>query len=172
LIRHHGVCASGLPVRIRAGSRRWSLLQEERMKSNIHEDFSGRQELRVSSDRGFGLVFTALFFLVAFWPLRKAGHIRLWAVVIAVLFLAAAFLRPAALHPLNRLWAQLSLLLSMIVNPVIMGLVFLAAITPLALVLRLLGKDLLRVRYDPGAASYWLQRQPPGPPPETMLQQF
>jgi len=142
------------------------------MKASINENFSEHQEVRVSSDRTFGLVFTAFFLLIGLWPLRKAGDVRWWAVAIGVVFLAAALRRPTVLHPLNRAWAQLSLLLARVVNPVVMGLLFFVVITPMALALRLLGKDPLRLRYDPVASSYWLHRKPPGPAPETMSNQF
>jgi hypothetical protein len=82
-------------------------------------------------------------------------------------------LRPAVLGPLNRWWLQLGLLLQQrLVTPVIMALLFFGTVTPIALVLRLLGKDLLRLRLDREADSYWIERRPPGPAPDTMRNQF
>jgi hypothetical protein len=118
------------------------------------------------------MVFTAFFLLLGLWPLRKGGPVRWWAVAIGLALVAIVLLRPAVLHPLNLAWAQLSLLLARVMNRVMVGLLFFVAITPLALILRLLGKDPLRLRFDPAASSYWLQRQPPGPAPETMANQF
>jgi hypothetical protein len=142
------------------------------MNVSIHENFTNRQKLQISTDRSFGMVFTVFFLLLGLWPLRKGGPVRWWWVALGVAFVAIALVRPAVLHPLNLAWAKLSLRLARIVNPVVMGLLFFLAITPVALMLRLLGKDSLRLRFDPAAGSYWLQRQPPGPAPETMSNQF
>jgi hypothetical protein len=142
------------------------------MKPRFHEDFSRRQKLQTSTDRSFGFVFTAFFLLLGTWPLRKGGPVRWWALALGLVLAAIVLVRPVVLHPLNLAWAQVALLLSRVVNPVVMGLLFFVAVTPIALVLRLLGKDPLRLRFDPAASSYWLPRRPPGPPPETMSNQF
>jgi hypothetical protein len=142
------------------------------MNVSIHEDFSNRHKLQISTDRSFGIVFTVFFLLLGIWPLRKGGPVRWSSVGLAVAFAAIVLVRPALLHPLNLAWAKLSLLLAKVVNPIVMGLLFFVAITPVALILRLLGKDPLRLRFDPAAGSYWLHRQPPGPAPETMSNQF
>ena len=118
------------------------------------------------------MVFIAVFLLLGLWPLRRGGPVRWWSVAIGLALVAIVLVRPAVLHPLNLAWAQLSLLLSRVMNPVVVGLVFFVAVTPLALILRLLGKDPLRLRFDPAASSYWLRRQPPGPAPESMSNQF
>ena len=118
------------------------------------------------------MVFIAVFLLLGLWPLRKGDPVRWWSVAIALALVGIVLVRPAVLHPLNLAWAQLSLLLSRVMNPMVVGLVFFVAVTPLALILRLLGKDPLRLRFDPAASSYWLRRQPPGPAPESMSNQF
>jgi hypothetical protein len=76
------------------------------------------------------------------------------------------------LRPFNRLWFRFGLLLSRVVNPLVMGLLFYFTVTPIGLIMRALGKDPLRLRFDRGARTYWIDRQPPGPEPETMRQQF
>jgi hypothetical protein len=81
-------------------------------------------------------------------------------------------LRPAVLHPLNLIWLKFGLLLHRVVNPVIMALLFFGTVLPTGLVMRMLGKDLLRLKHEPGAERYWIVRQPPGPAPETMKDQF
>jgi hypothetical protein len=91
---------------------------------------------------------------------------------VAALFLAAALLRPALLNPLNRLWLKFGLLLHRVVNPIVMGLLFYGTVWPTGLVMRALGKDLLRLKRQPEAHSYWIVRAPPGPAPETMKDQF
>ena len=79
---------------------------------------------------------------------------------------------PRVLAPLNRLWTRFGILLAKIVNPVVMAGVFFIAVTPIGLLMRLAGKDLLRLRYDSTAETYWIMRTPPGPPPDTMKNQF
>jgi hypothetical protein len=89
-----------------------------------------------------------------------------------VAFAAAALARPSLLAPLNRAWTRLGLLLFHVVNPVVMFLLYALAIVPVGAVMRLMRKDPLRLRFEPEAASYWLTREPPGPAPETMKDQF
>jgi hypothetical protein len=91
---------------------------------------------------------------------------------VAALFLLAALVRPQVLAPLNRGWTRFGLLLHKITNPVTLGLVFFLAVTPTALIMRAMGKDPLRRRLDPAARTYWIDRRPPGPQPETMKLQF
>jgi hypothetical protein len=137
-----------------------------------HEDFSRQEEIQGSSDRSFGLVMAAFFALVALWPLVGAHGPRWWAMAVAAAFGLAAWLRPAALAPLNTLWMKLGLLLSRVVTPVVLGLLFFVTVTPIALLMRLLGKDPLRLRRDPDATSYWITRSPPGPESSSMKNQF
>jgi hypothetical protein len=140
--------------------------------TSLPESFDRDEPVRGSSDRSFGVVFTALFLLVGLSPLWHGRGPRYWAIVIGVAFLAIALARPALLRPLNRLWTQFGLLLHKIVNPIVMGLLFFLILTPFGLVLRMLGKDPLRRHFDRAASSYWILRTPPGPPPGTMTQQF
>ena len=137
-----------------------------------HESFDRRGTVKSSSDRAFGIVFATLFLLVGVLPLFSGGGSRAWALAVAAMFVAAALLRPALLAPLNRLWTRFGLLLHKIVSPVVLGIMFFAVITPMAWIQRALGKDSLRLRFDREARSYWVDRQPPGPPPETLTNQF
>jgi predicted membrane metal-binding protein len=142
------------------------------MSASTHEDFSRKHEVKGGSDRSFGLVFAAFFAIIGLWPLVRHGEIRLWSLALAVAFLAVALAAPRLLALPNRLWIRFGLLLSRIVNPVIMGLVFFLAVTPTAAILKLTGKDPLRLRLDREAKSYWIERKPPGPAPDTMTHQF
>jgi hypothetical protein len=137
-----------------------------------HEELTRKHEIRGSSNRGFGLVWCAFFVLVALAPLRRHQPMRMWAFGVSAAFLAVAILRPALLAQLNRLWTQLGILLGKIVTPVVTALLFFLVFTPMGCLFRLLGKDPLRLAADPGAGSYWIERQPPGPAPETMTNQF
>jgi hypothetical protein len=96
----------------------------------------------------------------------------IWAVAIALVCLVVSLVAPRLLRPLNRVWLRLGLLLHHVVNPVVMALVYYTAVVPTGLILRARGKDLLRLRRDPEADSYWISRQPPGPPPDSMPRQF
>ncbi len=137
-----------------------------------HERLVREETVQGSSDRSFGLVFTAVFAIIGLWPLLGDGGVRIWSLAICAVFLATALLRPTLLKPLNRLWTEFGLLLHHVVNPIIMGLLFYLVVTPTGLVMRALGKDLLRLRFDRQAKSYWIERQPPGPAPEGMRDQF
>jgi hypothetical protein len=130
------------------------------------------ERIEGSSDRSFGLVFAGVFAVVAVWPLTAGGSIRVWAAGCAAAFLAAALARPRLLAPLNRLWFRFGLALGRVTTPIVMAVVFFLAVTPTGLVMRALGKDLLRRRLDPAAKSYWIERTPPGPAPATMINQF
>ena len=138
----------------------------------LHETLHRHDAVKGPSDKRFGLTFAAVFTLIALLALwRSAPHAPYWLAA-AALCAALALLRPAALAIPNRAWLKLGLALHALVSPLIMGLMFFLVFTPLALLIRLRGKDLLRLRRDPEAPSYWIPRQPPGPAPDTLKQQF
>src|SRR5450759_1868550 len=143
-----------------------------KMKQSTHEVFSRDEKIVAGSDRSFGFVMAAAFAAVTLLNAWHVGRVWPWTAGVAVLFLAAALLRPAVLNPLNRLWLKFGLLLHGVVNPVVMALLFYGTVWPTGFVMRALGKDLLRLKREPGAESYWIVRQPPGPSPETMKDQF
>lgn len=125
-----------------------------------------------ASDRSFGFTFAAVFALLsalALW--RGSGHWA-WFITAAALCCAVALTHPSWLAPLNRLWTKFGLLLHHITSPIVLTVMFFVAITPVGLVMRLRGKDGLARAYDTNAKSYWIPRIPPGPPPESMQQQF
>ena len=138
----------------------------------VHESLVRDEAVTGSSDRAFGIVFTVVFVIVGLWPLLGDGGVRPWALITAGSILAVSVIYPSVLAPLNRLWMRFGLLLHRITNPLIMGLVFFVTVTPTALIMRLLGKDPLHRKIDREAASYWIDRRPPGPSPETMKNQF
>jgi hypothetical protein len=140
--------------------------------SATHEDFSREHEVRTSSDRTFGLVVAAFFVALALVPMLLHRAPRIWALPIAAAFLLVAIIRPVLLAPLNKLWARLGLLLNRITNPVIMVILFYGAVTPIAFLMRIAGKDQLGLEWKPEARSYWVPRTPPGPLPESMRDQF
>ena len=139
---------------------------------STHESFSRDEEIVVGSDRTFGLVMAGAFAVVSALNVWHAGRIWPWTATLAAIFVVAALLRPALLNPLNRIWMKFGLLLHKIVNPVIMALLFYGTVLPTGLIARAMGKDLLRLKREPDAASYWIVRAPPGPAPDTMKDQF
>ena len=142
------------------------------MADGLHEDLRRQGEVKHGSDRSFGLTFAVVFLIIALLPLRHGLGLRWWAVALAVAFALAALLAPRLLAPLNRLWARLGDLLHKITTPLVMGLLFFGALTPVASILRLSGKDPLRLKRDGKAASYWIERRPPGPAPDSLHQAF
>lgn len=143
------------------------------MRANeSHESFVRDNEVRGSSDRQFGLVFAAVFTIVAAWPLPQGRPVRWWSLLLAAAFLALALVAPRVLAPLNRIWLRIGLLLHACVSPAVLALVFFSTLTPIGLLLRLFGKDPLRLRFDPAAPTYWIERRPPGPAGHSMPRQF
>jgi hypothetical protein len=143
-----------------------------KMKQSTHEVFFRKEEIVAGSDRSFGVVMAAALAALTLLNAWHSGRLWPWTGGLAGLFLAAGLLRPSVLNPLNRAWLKFGLLLHRVVNPVVMALLFYGTVLPTGLVMRMLGKDLLRLKRQPDADSYWIVRQPPGPSPETMKDQF
>lgn len=137
-----------------------------------HEFATAHHEIETSSDRSFGFVFTGALSLLAAYLAWKGS--AWWPLPLppALVFLILALVQPKLLAPLNRAWTRFGLLLGAIVAPVVMGVIYFGLITPMALLARLLGKDFLRLKRDPAAATYWLQRQDPRSSPERLRDQF
>ena len=149
----------------------WFNFSDEMIKT-IHESYSRDETVIGGSDRSFGIVMTVAFAVMSLLSWWRDGHSWRWTGGIAALFLVAALLYPAALKPLNRLWLKLGLLLHKVVNPIVMALVFFGTVLPTGLIMRALGKDPLRLKRQPDANSYWIERRPPGPARESMKDQF
>src|SRR5207244_8677553 len=107
----------------------------------------------------------AVISALSWWRGHTGWH---WTLPVAVAFLVVAYTFPKALSPLNKLWLKFGLLLYKVMNPLILGLLFFITIAPIGLVMRLFGKDFLRLKMDRQATSYWIDRTPPGPPPQSM----
>ena len=142
------------------------------MKVQTHEDFGRRAPQPGSTNRSFGLVVGGFVVILGAWPLWHGGQLRSWSLAAGAALIIIAILYPSLLQPLNRIWTGLGLLLGRVTNPLIMALVFYLVFTPFAVFLRLIGKDSLRLKFDPEADNYWIPRDPPGPEPDTMQNQF
>jgi hypothetical protein len=137
----------------------------------VIEPSLGRGPAPESSERSFGIVFTVVFAVVALWPLLYGGPPRLWAVGTAAGIVLIALLRPRLLRPLNRLWLAFGRLLHRVMSPIVMGAIFFLCVTPIALIMRWLGKDVLSTTRRPDLASYWVAHEG-GSDPDAMKRQF
>lgn len=138
----------------------------------IHENFHQRDEVKAGSNRVFGIVFAVVFLVIGSFPIISGAELRVWALCVGAIFFMAALAFPAALRPLNIMWFRLGMLLHTIVNPLLMGFLFFMAVVPIGLIMRLMGRDLLNLQFDPSVSSYWIERDSGGPLPETMRRQF
>jgi hypothetical protein len=137
-----------------------------------HESHAADGPAPLPSDRSVGFVFAAAMTVLGLVPWLRGGSPRLWAVAAAGGFVLIALAKPGWLRPVNRAWMAFGFVANMIVSSVLMAAIFFGVVTPLAWLLRRMRYDLLRLRFEPNAASYWLERRPPGPAPETMKNQF
>jgi hypothetical protein len=140
--------------------------------AQTHEDFSREQQFKVSSNRAFGWVFVTVFLIIALWPLVFGGTLRWWSLIVSALVTLVTVAAPALLTVPNRLWLRFGLLLHRIVSPVVLAIMFYLVVMPMGLLMRAFGKDFLRLRRNDSAESYWIKRDPPGPEPSSMSNQF
>ncbi len=141
--------------------------------SEFHENLASNDERDPPSIKGFGITFAVVLAIIGLFPLAVgSGGARWWALALAAFFLGAGFFAPQLLKPLNRLWFKFGMLLHRIVNPLVLGLLFLVVITPTALGMRIFGKRPIPCHFDPDAESYWVPREPAGPEPAAMKNQF
>ena len=114
-----------------------------------------------SSEKSFGVVFSIVFIIVALYPLINSESLRIWALVVSIIFFLLAFLAPKILVLPNKLWFKFGLLIGSIVAPIVMAFVYFVTVLPTGLIMRLLGKDLLKQKLDKNAKSYWIERKEP-----------
>ena len=117
-------------------------------------------EIKISSNRSFGLVFFIVFLLIALYPLLKGSDLRIWSLVISFVFLVLGLINSKILTPLNRLWFKFGLLLGRFISPLIMGIIFFIVVTPIGIIMRLFKKDLLNLKYNK-KESYWINKSGP-----------
>ena len=117
-------------------------------------------EIKISSNRSFGIVFFIVFLLIALYPLLKDNDLRIWSLVISFIFLILGLINSKILTPLNRLWFKFGLLLGKFISPLIMGIIFFIVVTPIGIIMRLLMKDLLNLKYNK-KETYWIDKSGP-----------
>ena len=125
-------------------------------------------DVKISSNRSFGLVFFIVFLLIAFYPLINQGEIRIWSVLISLLFLILGIINSKILTPLNKVWFKFGIFLGKLISPVVMGIIFFLVVTPIAFLMRILKKDLLNLKFNKNS-SYWIEKTDPK---STMKNQF
>jgi len=124
-------------------------------------EFSSHIPTEQSSSKSFGIVFSIVFLIVSLYPLINFEGIRAWALVVSAIFLLLAFVAPKTLDIPNKLWFKFGILLGSIIAPIVMAFVYFLTVFPLGLIMRLLGKDLLKQKLDKKAKSYWIERSEP-----------
>ena len=117
-------------------------------------------EIKISSNRSFGIVFFIVFLLIALYPLIYSGEIRVWSAIISLTFLILGYLNSKILTPLNKLWFKFGIFLSKIISPFIMGIIFFLVVTPIGLIMKFMRKDLLNLKYNKGK-TYWIEKKGP-----------
>ena len=119
---------------------------------------TSNSKIKTSSNRSFGLVFFVVFLIVALWPLKYEEDIRLWSLVLSIIFFILGILNSQLLTPLNKLWFKFGMFLGSIVSPIVMGIVYFIVVTPIGIFMRLLGKDLLKISKVKNSPTYWIKR--------------
>ena len=117
-------------------------------------------DVKINSNRSFGIVFFVVFLLIALYPFTFGGEIRLWSLIISLIFLILGLFNSTILSPLNKIWFKFGLFLGKIVSPLIMGIIFFLVVTPIGFTMRLLGKDVLNLKYNKNK-SYWIEKKGP-----------
>ena len=117
-------------------------------------------DIKISSNRSFGIVFFVVFVLIAFYPLINQGDIRIWSLIVSLIFLVLGLLNSKILNPLNKVWFKFGIFLGKIVSPLVMGIIFFFVVTPIGFLMRLLKKDLLNLKYKDNK-SYWIEKNEP-----------
>ena len=117
-------------------------------------------EIKIGSNRSFGIVFFVFFLLIALYPLINEENIRYWSLFISFIFLILGFLNSTILTPLNKIWFKFGILLGKLISPVIMGIIFFFVVTPIGILMRVLKKDLLNLRINKNK-TYWIEKTEP-----------
>jgi len=125
-------------------------------------------DIKIGSNRSFGIVFFIVFLLIAIYPLINQGEIRAWSVLISLLFLILGIINSKILTPLNKAWFKFGIFLGKIISPIVMGIIFFLVVTPIGIIMRIFGKDVLNLKYNKNQ-SYWIEKTDPK---STMKNQF
>ena len=117
-------------------------------------------EIKIGSNKSFGIVFFIVFLLIAIYPLINNGELRIWSLVVSIIFLILGLINSKVLTPLNKIWFKFGILLGRVISPLIMSIIFFLVVTPTALIMRIIGKDLLSLKFN-NKKSYWIEKTGP-----------
>ncbi len=122
--------------------------------------FMNSEKIKIPSNKNFGLVFFIFFLIISFYPLLNNENLRLWSLVISLIFLILGLLNSKILTPFNKLWMNFGLLLGKFISPVIMSIIFFLVVTPIGVIMKFLKKDLLNLKFN-SDKSYWIKKEDP-----------
>ena len=112
-----------------------------------------------SSNRSFGLLFFIVFLIIGLWPIKNGDDINIYFIIVSAFFLILGLINSKLLSPLNKSWIKLGEILGVIIAPVVMALVYFVILTPVSLIVRLFGKDLLGLKFLKNKETYWIKRK-------------
>ena len=116
------------------------------------------KDIKIGSNKSFGIVFAIVFGLISFWPIIKGNDIRIWALIISIIFLVLGLVNSKILTPLNKLWFKFGIFLGNFIAPIVMGIIFFLVVTPTGIIMKLLGKDLIKLKKN-NEKSYWIEKK-------------
>ena len=117
-------------------------------------------EDKIGSNKNFGIVFFVVFLIISLYPILNDGSLRLWSLIISIIFLILGLMNSKILSPLNKLWFKLGIILGKIISPIIMGIIFFVVVTPIGYLMRLVKKDVLNLKFNDNK-SYWIEKNGP-----------
>ena len=116
------------------------------------------KDIKIGSNRNFGVVFFVVFLLIGLWPILRGNELRIWAIVISLIFLILGILNSKILTPFNKVWFRFGIFLGNFISPIIMGIVFFLVVTPTGLIMKLFRKDLINLRKN-NSSTYWIEKK-------------
>lgn len=119
-----------------------------------------QNDIKIGSNRSFGIVFFIVFLIISIYPLSNSENIRIWSLLISIIFLILGLLNSKLLNPLNKIWFKFGLLLGKIISPIVMGIIFFFVVTPIAMFMKLLRKDLINLKFN-NNSTYWIEKKGP-----------
>ena len=115
------------------------------------------QKIKIASNKSFGIVFSIVFLVIAFWPMLNGNEINYWLLAISIVFLILGLINSKILTPLNKIWFKFGILLGNVVGPIVMGIIFFLIVTPTSIIMKILGKDVLNLKKN-NNNSYWIEK--------------
>jgi len=124
-------------------------------------EIKSHSNIKIGTEKSFGIVFSLVFLIISLYPLINANEIRLWSFIVALILLFLTYFKPIILSIPNKIWFKFGILLASIISPIVMTIIYTVSIMPVALIFRLIGKDVLRLKLEKNTKSYWIKRDKP-----------